>query len=249
MRKWLERWSGFDRVLRVLNIDPTQGGPEFITRILSEFGLQPVGTGYRGPDPRGVVFVCTHHTGAADFLAAYAILEKSVPNLKVVMNDRLLKLPPLARIGIGVHAISTKRENGEARARIQAHLESGGNLLVFPAGKVGVLRNGRVTDQPWRLGVARMIRESAAWVVPVHVDARNGAGFYLLRELFPRFGMLFLLRMLRHQEQRPTPVRVGDAIAAADLGLLGDQELLARLRKATYELNEERENVHVLVPA
>lgn len=239
MRKLLLKWAGYDRVQKGVDLSPRQSGRAFVHRMRMEFGVRSRILIPDAEPPRSMksaVFFCTHHTGALDFLAAYPELEKIAPNLLVVVNSQIQKIKPLALISIPVHPISSGKRNEFARTQIREHLKNGGNILVFPAGKVGYLNHGEPTDFPWRTGIAEIARDVAESVVPVYVDARNSRFFYFIRKLFPKLSLLFLLRCLRSHQGKTVSVLLGSSIPRSTFALLTPEELLDEVRFETYSL-------------
>jgi putative hemolysin len=175
-------------------------------------------------------------------MALFPELSARVPNLRVVVNKKLLSLKPLAPLCLGVNTLSTGKSNQSEKQILASHLSNGGSLMIFPAGKVASKINGRVEDFPWRYGVGELILAQADFVVAVHVDAQNSNLFYLLRKLFPALSMLILLRELRAQKEIAT-VTLGEPLKVADLKHLLPQELIKKLKDITYQLSEQVRNL------
>jgi putative hemolysin len=111
--------------------------------------------------------------------------------------------------------------------------------LIFPAGKVGGLTKGMVSDFPWRWGIADIVKKDACHVVPVFVDSRNSFTFYMIRKIFPKLNMLFLLRVLKNRKQDLLDVYVGKPINAQSYAGLTSKELINAVRHVTYKLKTE----------
>ena len=79
----------------------------------------------------------------------------------------------MENISIPVYPVSEKKANTTARKEIESHLISGGNILIFPAGRVAQKLNNEVTDMPWRNGIAQITKKCAKEVIPVFIDAEN----------------------------------------------------------------------------
>jgi putative hemolysin len=215
---------------------PEQDSLTFIKGIVEEFEVDVQTDGVRAETSTATIFFCTHHTGAVDFLAAYPVLSQVAPNLKVVVNRELLKIKPLASCFIGINPISAKKPNDDARREISDHLCSGGNILVFPAGKVGTLRKGVPTDFPWRTGIADILKQSARQAVPVFVDAKNGYFFDVGRKVLPKLNLLFLMGALNWRERKTVRVRIGSPIEVQTFANLRSDEIMEIIRKKTYSL-------------
>ena len=238
MNRLILKWSGYDKVKYLLDSMPEQDGSTFVIRAAEAFKVKTIIHGMGSNKLQSTIFFSTHHTGALDFLATYPALLKVAPNLKVVANKELLKLKPLSQISIGVHALSTGKRNIIARNEIAEHLRNGGNLLIFPAGKVGILKNGDPSDLPWQKGIADIIKRDARQVVPVLVDSKNNLMFYMIRKYFPKLNMLFLLRSLKTRKKVPINVYMGEPTNTSSYSELTAEELMNTIRYTTYALKK-----------
>ena len=237
MRRLIAKISGVDRAQELMRSLPGQDGVTFLRRSAAEFGVQAkvVGTPVALVEP--TIFFSTHHTGAVDFLTTYPALSEIAPRLKVVANKDLLALKPLSDILIPVNTISTGRANAEARQEIIEHLRSGGNLLVYPAGKVGTMKRGRPFDFPWRTGIAEILKDEARAAVPIYVAAKNAKFYYAARRVFPKLGLVFLMSALTWRRDRgPIEVRVGTPIGRDVFEAMNPTDILALVRTAAYAM-------------
>jgi putative hemolysin len=238
----LKRLTGFDLIEDVQRENPQAEGLTFVRACAERFNVKSALVNIKATYSPRTVFVVTHHTGALDFMALFPELSARVPNLRVVVNKKLLSLKPLAPLCLGVNTLSTGKSNQSEKQILASHLSNGGSLMIFPAGKVASKINGRVEDFPWRYGVGELILAQADFVVAVHVDAQNSNLFYLLRKLFPALSMLILLRELRAQKEIAT-VTLGEPLKVADLKHLLPQELIKKLKDITYQLSEQVRNL------
>lgn len=238
MQQLLFRWTGYNRVQKLLESDPQQDGLAFISRALKEFGVEYQLQGTLASDIRSTVFVCTHHVGAIDFMTVYPALKQSCPQLKIVANNQLLRLRPLQGDLIAVHPISAKMSNAEAKKQIVDHLETGGSILVYPAGKVARKKKGVINDLEWRSGIFPIIQQHSKQVIPIFVNAENGNFFYFIRSLLPKLSMLFILRALTSRKNEIVKVIIGEPIESQTLQNFSASEGMTFLRSKTYQLKE-----------
>lgn len=187
----------------------------------------------------GTVFLCTHHTGAMDILGLYPFLRKAVVDLKIVVNQQLMVISVLNSVFIPVIPPSHHFDNRDGRNRMTEHLQCGGNLLLYPAGKIGTKKDGVVQDLPWQLGSASLLRAHARRIIPVLVDAENKSWFYILRRFFPRIGQAFILRAFIDRPRQAARIYFGNPVFPMELSELGNAAFMQFLRDATYNLNSE----------
>lgn len=241
MQRLLFKWTGYDRVQRLIESEPNQDGLTFISRATKEFGVHYRIHGKIEKEVRSTVFVCTHHTGAIDFLVVYPIVKKISPHLKVIANQQLIKLKPLREDLLLVHPLSANKSNAEAKKQIANHLKHGGNILVYPAGKVGRKINGVVEDFEWRTGLFPLLQNESQQVIPIFVHAQNSDFFYFIRRFFPKLSLLFILRSLAQRDGKEIQVHLGPAIKSKDLQGFSSKEGMDIIRNKTYELRNAQE--------
>lgn len=210
MKSLINKWTGFEVAKQLMAKFPEAS--LFWSESCKEFNVQPKFFNEPNEKFNSTVFMCTHHTGALDFMAIYPKLVELAPNLKIVMNNSLVNYGPFKEISIGVNPVSSSLRNDEALKIITEHLKTGGNILTFPAGRIAHRVRGRVRDQPWRTGLLEVILNDASKAVPILVDAENPNYFYFIRKFLPKLSVLFLLRFLRDREQKETPVYFGNTI-------------------------------------
>jgi putative hemolysin len=236
MHKIVSRLIHFHRVEKVMQESPELYGHPFVERILQEFNIKYDVKNENVNEFTSTIFFSTHHTGAMDFLTTYNALRYQAPDLKVLINNKLCELTPIAKIGIPTYPPSSKGDNSKTREEVIAHLEKGGNILVFPAGKVGNKINGEIIDADWRIGIFEIFKNHASCGVPVYVKADNGRFFYLIRKLFPRLSMIFLMRCLVTAAKSKVSVTIGKAVPRYKLDEYSSLECLQYFRNRTYEL-------------
>lgn len=239
MRNWIYNWSGYSRIQKLIESEPNQSADTFLRKGIAEFKVSTDARGASLPEMRGTVFLSNHHTGLLDLLAAYPLLAPIAPRLKTVVNHQIGRLTPMRGSLILVHPISSGRRNLEAREEMIQHLRDGGNILLYPAGKVARAVNGVVQDYEWRLGSAEILQQHAQHVVPILVDAHNSQFFYRMRDLFPRLNLLFILRELHTRASHPTAVYLGRPIPRSEIQAMPAGTVMKYLRHRLYNLKEE----------
>jgi putative hemolysin len=152
-------------------------------------------------------------------------------------NALLAELPELRPRIIAVDPFggASQSNAGSVRAALR-HLQSGGALVIFPAGEVSSLHPplGAVTDPEWQPLAARLALRTGATVVPVYFDGRNGAVFQVAGLIHPSIRTLLLPRQLLARRRREVRVVVG---APLEPFRLPDVARFTRLlRQRTYAL-------------
>jgi putative hemolysin len=210
---------------------------------LLQIGVECCGAIGAIPATGAAIVVANHPTGGADGLALLQAVTRRRPDVKVLANELLSRVPELQDRVIGVNTLtSTGREHVRALREARRWLLHGGVLIVFPAGEVShVARaDGALVDSAWRRGVLTLIDWTDAAVVPAFVDARTTAWFRLLGRLHPWLRTALLARELIAQRGRCLRVCFGTSVTAERLRELPDAAArLAYLRARTYALEHD----------
>jgi putative hemolysin len=161
-----------------------------------------------------LIVVANHPHGALDGLVLAAGLERARPDLRLLANMLLRRLPQMRDLCFFVDPFGGKSAPGRSRAGLRAAhgwLRRGHALLVFPAGEVAheTRDEGTPNDSPWLDTVGRLAIASGAAVVPAFIAGRNSASFYLAGRVHPLLRTMLLGRELVRRRGRTIPVVVG----------------------------------------
>jgi putative hemolysin len=110
-----------------------------------------------------------------------AVLRRVRSDVRLLGNRLLARVPELVPLCVFVDVFGSadcRRDNGRRLVGATRWLESGGTLIVFPAGEVSHRRSlrGDVRDPAWREGAARLAAAAQATVLPVHITGANCCG-------------------------------------------------------------------------
>jgi putative hemolysin len=199
----------------------------------------------RVPRSGPLVVVANHPFGGVDGLALYALLRRVRPDVKLLGNYLLHRVPELRDTVIpvdpfgGADAIRGSVRGLKAACR---WTEGGGCLAVFPAGEVSHLQLGMatITDPAWSPSIARLARHAGAAMLPIHFAGVNGPLFQLAGLVHPRLRTALLPRELLRRQATSLSVRVGRVVPAARLAAMDDETAIALLRARTYVLAGDR---------
>jgi putative hemolysin len=190
------------------------------------------------------IITANHPFGGLDGLTAIATVGRRRRDLRVLANPELASLEGIGSIFIPVDPFGgpgAKRANLVAMRKALRWVQSGGALFIFPAGEVShlSLKTWSVTDPPWSVTSARLVRLSGAPVVPMYFAGSNSMLFHLAGIVHPRLRTLLLPRELGNKVGAQVQVRVGPPLAPAKLKVFEtDEQLAAQLRLKTYILSD-----------
>lgn len=195
-----------------------------------------------------LLIVANHPLGGLEGVALAHLLLQRRPDLKILTNELLLRIPELRELFIGVDILSGNaagRNTGGIRAALR-HIGNGGALALFPAGVVSAIniRRRRIEDGPWNRFTGQLARRSGATCLPVYVRGRNSRLFYLLGLIHPRLRTAMLARELSNKSGALLDISFGRPVASDELrNLDSDRAVTHYLRLSTDILGSRRVRV------
>ena len=171
-----------------------------------------------------VLIVANHPLGGLEGMVIAKVIAEVRPDLRVLANELLLRIPELADFFIGVNVISSTAAAGNVGGIKQVHkpLKHDGAVLIFPAGMVSAyeFEQRRIQDRSWNRLAGQLLKRYQCTCVPVYVEGRNSSYFYAAGMLHPRLRTLFLPRQLANKQGYRLPLTIGRPIPAQELRLL-----------------------------
>ncbi len=247
----LERLLAIDQVNALYALARGDGDwTDFLRRVLDRLNVSyrlPRIDLQRIPATGPVIVVANHPFGALDGIVLAAVLSSVRPDVKIMANHILGRIPELRNLFVLVDPFggdAAARDNVRSIRQSIHLLEGGGMLGVFPAGEVSHanLRRWTVTDPPWSSTVARLVRKTKATVLPVYFDGQNSLLFQIMGLVHPRLRTAMLARELFRQQHRRIDLRIGSPVPFSRLDSFDDDtQLTAYLRHRTYALRHRVE--------
>ena len=171
-----------------------------------------------------VLIVANHPLGGLEGVAIAKVIADIRPDLKVLTNELLRRIPELADIFIGVDVLSSDAaaSNVASIKQVHKHLKNDGAMLIFPAGMVSAYEHShrRIQDRTWNRLAGQLLKRYQATCLPVHVGGANSRLFYAAGMVHPRLRTALLPRQLANKQSFNLPLRFGRPIPAAELRLL-----------------------------
>jgi len=244
----------FTRLLRAILMEkefvrfasdyPHLQGIDFIEQVLESFHFDyqvRMSERHHIPASGPVVIVANHPIGSLDGLAMLKMVHDIRPDVKVVANNLLQRITPLQRLLLPVNNMSGNTLLTHIRA-IHAFVQTGGALIIFPAGEVSRMGTRGVHDKAWNSGFLRIAGAARAPIIPVYLRGRNSSFFYSLSFLNKSLSTLWLVREMFKQKHRVLTIRIGEPIPFTTYSSLAlDPARVARLvRRHTYSLAKRK---------
>jgi putative hemolysin len=195
-------------------------------------------------DAGPLIVVANHPFGALDGLVLASLVARERPDVRLLANHLLMRIPALRSLVIPVDPFGGREAVARNRQPLRDAIRwvrQGGSLCVFPSGTVShvALTQLAISDPRWSDAVGRLVRLTGARVVPCFIEGRNGAAFQIAGLLHPALRTLLLPRALVGQRSSRVVVHVGDPVARRIVGLAA-RETTAALRAATDALPARR---------
>ena len=204
------------------------------------------------PRQGSAIIVANHPFGAIEGVILAYLLKQIRPDVRIMANYFLQRIPELQDLFIAVDPFggtkSTKSNIKPLREAVR-WLNSGGLLVVFPAGEVSHLQPSKacITDPEWSNNIARMIKLTEAPVLPAYFHGQNSWKFQLLGLIHPRFRTGMIPRELMNKKSSSIKLRIGKLIQYNIISSMHDQAVTDYLRLRTYLLAHEHQRVRSTV--
>jgi len=201
----------------------------------------------RIPKTGPVVVVANHPFGGLEGLILGSLLKGVRPDVKLMANFLLERIPDLRDFFIFVDPFGrpdSAKANIKPLKETMAWLRGGGMLGVFPAGEVSHMnmRKGGVVDPPWSTTIARIIKKTETPVLPVYFVGTNSLMFQMLGMVHPRLRTAMLPQQFINKKNQTIQVRVGNLIPHNKLQDLDEEQLIEFVRMRTYHLKNRKDD-------
>ena len=109
-----------------------------------------------------LLIVANHPLGGLEGAAIARVIADIRPDLQVLTNQLLCRIPEFSDLFIGVDVLSSNAAAGNLASikRLHKHLKNDGAVLIFPAGMVStyVFSQRRIQDRPWNRLVGQLLK-------------------------------------------------------------------------------------------
>lgn len=245
--RFLFRLLGIDRINALYDSIYPLRGPE-----AARAALDYVGCDYLVGNPERLdtlpsgafITISNHPYGAVDGLMVVDLVGHKRGDLKVMVNQILARVEPLADNFVAVTPTGNTKRAADAAtlAGVRtslAHLRDGHPMSFFPSGAVSDLHllKGEIADRPWQEPLIRLIAKARVPIVPLHFVDRNSMFYYLLGLIDWRVRLLRLPREVLNKGRGRHRVVIGPTISVEQQAACKTtEELIRLLRSAVYDM-------------
>ena len=191
------------------------------------------------PSHGPALIVANHPTGIADGIFLYQALRQVRPDMFFYANSDILRvLPQMSDIIVPVEWRKHKRSHAKTRMTLQetaVAMHDGRLGVIFPSGRLAKRRGLRLHERDWMPSAAMIARKFDVPVIPVRIEARNSALFYLFDLIHPSLRDITLFHETLNKDRQPYRVCIGAPIEGRSLPAQS-QLATEALRRQTLEL-------------
>lgn len=196
------------------------------------------------PVDQRFIFASNHPFGGMDGMMLAERIGTRFGGVRVVVNDILMYLTPLAPIFVPVNKSGAQR--GAYAVAMNEAFSGPAPVLTFPAGLCSRRgANGEICDVDWRPNFIKRAAQTDRLIVPVHVEGRLSDRFYRWARWRKRLGIkvnveqIFLPDEMFRQRGRHFRLIFGTPVSVSELRekVGGDIRAMAlEVQRMSYEL-------------
>ena len=247
LKRYLKRIIHQDEINHVLRSFSHQTPVEFIRSTLSYMEISYRAVGLEQLSDQGrYLFVSNHPFGGMDGMMLCDELDKRFGSGRIIVNDILMNLKPLAPLFVPVNKHG--RQNSDYLRFFREALASDDQIATFPAGLCSRRIDGKGCDTKWKSSFVKNAIESQRDIVPVFFEGRLSNFFYNLSSLRKRLGikanieMIYLPDEMFSQHGRHFDIHFGAPVPWQELAAAGSASHNAqRIREMVYAMAPETE--------
>jgi putative hemolysin len=198
----------------------------------------------RIPAQGPLVVVANHPHGLVDGMVLAELVGRRRLDYRILTRALLTGVGEIDRFMIPVpfaHDPDAQARNLAMRRVAMMHLDSGGTIILFPAGSVAASPGwwSPAVEAVWNPFTAKLIQRSGAQVVPVRFTGQNSRWYQIANRVSPVLRQGLLLHEVVHALGRPQRPVVGHTVDPAHIAAMeGDPRgFMAWLRDLTLSLD------------
>ncbi|MFN3664372.1 1-acyl-sn-glycerol-3-phosphate acyltransferase [Yoonia sp.] len=188
------------------------------------------------------LIVANHPTGIADGIILNHLIAQARPDAYFFANRDILRVFPQMDDMIAPvewrTALRSHAKTRETMTFVRKATEAGRLGVIFPSGRLAKRRWLSLHERPWMASAAMLARKFDLPVIPVNIQARNSALFYLFDRIHPTLRDITLFHETLNKDRQPYVVTMGEPISASAIPRDAEKGI-AMLRRATLALGGE----------
>ena len=243
-RPALNRVLGYDKTVALAETLEALSSADIMNRMADQLARDVAVSGLGHVPKHGAALVVANHpTGIADGIILHAVLRQVRKDAYFFANHDIMKvLPQMGDMIAPVEWRKERRSHAKTRGTMvfaRQAVKEGRLGVIFPSGRLAKRRGARLHERPWMASAAMLARKFELPVIPIHLQARNSALFYLFDAIHPTLRDITLFHETLNKYRQPYEIRVGEPISPKALPE-NSEEGIELLRRATLALGEAR---------
>ncbi len=193
--------------------------------------------------PDGPLLIVSNHPfGIGDGIALGAIAERFGRPFKLLINQRLARVPEIEPYILPLSFDATKEAvemNLATRVEAVRLLKAGGTVGIFPGGGVATapLGYGPIEELPWKKFLPKLVQMGGANVLPIYMHGQNSLLFQAASRVSLTARRAMLCREFVRQLGTPIVAEVGAVMTFETLAAIRDRNaLLDHIQRAVLSM-------------
>lgn len=196
------------------------------------------------PRHGAALIVANHPTGIADGIMLHHAICTIRPDVFIYANSDILRiLPQFESLIAPVEWRLDKRTHAKTRETMKYTrnaLADGRIGMIFPSGRLAKRHWLNLHEREWMASAAMIACKFNLSIIPVNIQARNSALFYLFDLLHPTLRDITLFYETLNKARQPYRLTIGAPISAANLPAKSENSIEV-LKRATLSLGGSRD--------
>jgi putative hemolysin len=219
-------------------------GYDFLDQLLDDLNFSyniSAGSPDNIPAVGRLLIVANHPIGTLDGLALVQLVRTIRPDVRIVANRLLLNVEPLEAVFLPVEVIADKKNLKDSYKTMLDALKNEEALIIFPAGEVSRITPVGVRDGEWQTGFIKLAKKNRCPIVPIHINAKNSALFYVISMFYKPLATLLLFKEMFNKNNQVIDFKIGSPIPYPTLAASGHshKQLSQRIRQHVLALGKK----------
>ncbi|HSG92005.1 MAG TPA: 1-acyl-sn-glycerol-3-phosphate acyltransferase [Pseudomonadales bacterium] len=237
-RRLLYPLLGYREAVRIADEVAVRDGLAAMRFVSRELALQvDVQDDVHVPRRGAALLVSNHPTGIADGIVVHDAITPLREDLMIFANRDAIRISAgFADLMIPVEWMEGRRTRARTRETLQITQQAFRDerlVVMFPSGRLAYRDDGRLRERAWLPTAVSLARRHGVPIVPMHIEGRNSALFYLFSRLSDQLRDITLFHEVLNKRGTRYGVRFAAPIPAAQLD--GDAEALTARLQAHVE--------------
>ena len=240
VKRVLHKMLGYDTTVEIAKSLEQATSAQIMDEMAARLAKTVTATGLGNIPVHGpALIVANHPTGIADGIILNHLIAQRRPDAYFFANRDILRvLPQMESMIAAVEWRKEQRSHAKTRetmAYVRTATDEGRLGVIFPSGRLAQRRGLRLYERPWMASAAMLARKFDLPVIPVNIQARNSALFYLFDRIHPTLRDITLFHETLNKAKQPFRVTVGEPISATAMPKSSDDGI-EMLRRTTLAL-------------